>query len=80
MEPEPDPEPDETDVFSGKAERQVVPQSVIQRQLANPFLAPDFSAAAPAMPKERRLVGWELIGPLLNAFEYAAPGAPSPRR
>ena len=30
--------------------------------------------AAPAMPKERRLVGWELIGPLLNAFEYAAPG------
>ena len=54
-----------------------MPQSVIQRQLANPFLAPDFSAAAPAMPKERRLVGWELIGPLLNSFEYAAPGAPS---
>ena len=77
MEPEPEPEPAAPDLFSEKAERQVVPQSVIQRQLANPFLAPDFSAAAPAMPKERRLVGWELIGPLLNAFEYAAPGAPS---
>ena len=77
MEPEPEPEPSEPDIFSEKAERQVVPQSVIQRQLANPFLTPDFSAAAPAMPKERRLVGWELIGPLLNSFEYAAPGAPS---
>ena len=78
MEPEPEPEPSEPDCFSDTAERQVVPQSVIQRQLANPFLAPDFSAAAPAMPKERRLVGWELIGPLLNSFEHAAPGAPQP--
>ena len=77
LEPEPEPEPAEPDMFSEKNEKQVVPQSVIQRQLANPFLTPDFSAAAPAMPKERRLVGWELIGPLLNSFEYAAPGAPS---
>jgi len=77
LEPEPEPEPETHDIFSEKAERQVTPPSVIQRQLANPFLVPDFSAAAPALPRERRLVGWELIGPLLNAFEYAAPGAPS---
>ncbi len=77
LEPEPEPEPAEPDMFSEKNEKQVVPQSVIQRQLANPFLTPDFSAAAPAMPRERRLVGWELIGPLLNSFEFAAPGAPS---
>ena len=30
---------------AGPAERRVVPQSVISRQLANPFLVPDFSAA-----------------------------------
>jgi len=51
--------------------RQVVPQSVISRQLANPFLAPDFSSAAPREPQPRRLAGWELIGPLLKSFEYA---------
>ncbi len=56
-------------------ERQVVPQSVVSRQLANPFLAPDFSAAAARQPQARRLAGWELIGPLLNSFEYAASGA-----
>ncbi len=51
--------------------RQVVPQSVVSRQLANPFLAPDFSSAAPREPQLRRLAGWELIGPLLKSFEYA---------
>ncbi|MFG1813666.1 DEAD/DEAH box helicase [Kribbella sp. NPDC049174] len=51
--------------------RQVVPQSVVSRQLANPFLAPDFSSAAPREPQARRLAGWELIGPLLKSFEYA---------
>ncbi|MBU1803252.1 MAG: hypothetical protein KKA97_13680, partial [Actinobacteria bacterium] len=50
-------------------ERQVVPQSVIARQLANPFLVPDFSAAQPQV-SGRRLATWELIGPLLQAFEY----------
>ncbi len=51
-------------------ERRVVPQSVISRQLANPFLAPDFSAVEhrPASPK--RLSTWELLGPLFRAFEY----------
>ncbi|MDO9498198.1 MAG: DEAD/DEAH box helicase, partial [Nocardioides sp.] len=49
--------------------RRVVPQSVVSRQLANPFLTPDFSAPAPrAHP--RRLATWELLEPLFRAFEY----------
>jgi hypothetical protein len=55
-------------------ERRVVPQSVISRQLANPFLAPDFSAAPQRTAGPRRLAGWELIGPLLNSFERAGGG------
>jgi hypothetical protein len=59
-------------------ERRVVPQSVISGQLANPFLAPDFSAAAPRRaPRPRRLTGWELINPLLSSFERAGGGAPA---
>ncbi len=57
------------------AERRVVPQSVISRQLANPFLAPDFSAARPATARSGRLVGWELLNPLLRSFERADSGA-----
>ena len=55
-------------------ERRVVPQSVVSRQLANPFLAPDFSAVPPPVARPRRLAGWELIGPLLNSFERAGGG------
>jgi hypothetical protein len=66
----------------------VVPQSVVSRQLANPFLAPDFSAARPSAPRPTPLAGWELLGPLLRSFERAGGGAsacmalpaPSPRR
>jgi hypothetical protein len=36
--------PADTATASAGSERQVVPRSVISRQLANPFLAPDFSA------------------------------------
>ena len=36
--------PTQTGALSAGPERQVVPQSVVSRQLANPFLAPDFSA------------------------------------
>jgi hypothetical protein len=59
------------------AERRVVPQSAISRQLANPFLEPDFSEPRPARPQTRRLASWELLGPLLRAFETASGGAPS---
>jgi hypothetical protein len=56
-------------------ERRVVPQSVISRQLANPFLAPDFSSARPSPARPHRLAGWELLGPLLSSFERAGGGA-----
>jgi hypothetical protein len=56
-------------------ERRVVPQSVVSRQLANPFLAPDFSAAPQRPARPRRLAGWELLGPLLSSFERAGAGA-----
>lgn len=59
-------------------ENRVVPPSVIQRQLANPFLAPDFAAGAERIAaRPRRLVGWELLEPLFRSFEYAATGAPA---
>ncbi|MGZ5398812.1 MAG: SNF2-related protein, partial [Nocardioides sp.] len=56
-----------------RPERKARPRSVVAAQLANPFLTPDFSQAR-AKP-QGRLVGWELIGPVLNAFEHPAPGA-----
>ena len=62
---------------SGGPERGVVPQSVVSRQLANPFLAPDFSTAARRTSRPRRLGGWELLGPLLSSFERAGGAAPA---
>ena len=58
-------------------EPRVVPQSVISRQLANPFLSPDFSAAPQRTDRPHRLAGWELLGPLLSSFERAGGGAPA---
>ena len=58
-------------------ENRVVPQSVVSRQLANPFLAPDFSAAPPPVSRPRRLAGWELMTPLLSSFERAGSGDPA---
>jgi SNF2-related domain/Helicase conserved C-terminal domain len=54
-------------------EKKALPPSVVAAQLANPFLAPDFTLARPKV--QGRLVGWELIGPVLNAFEHPSPGA-----
>jgi SNF2 family DNA or RNA helicase len=46
--------------------------------LANPFLAPDFSAAAARRASQAsRLAGWELLEPLFASFEQAATGAPA---
>jgi SNF2 family DNA or RNA helicase len=76
---EPEPETEEpVRHFSSvvRTDRQVVPQSVARAQLITPFMAPDF-ASAPPRPETRRLVGWELIGPLLNSFEHPAPGVSS---
>jgi superfamily II DNA or RNA helicase len=74
LEPDPEEEPEARQVV--RSEKQVIPQSVISAQLANPFQVPDYSAVPPR-PTTRRLVGWELIEPLLNSFEYAQAGAPS---
>jgi SNF2 family DNA or RNA helicase len=76
---EPAPEeivPAEPAASSVRTERRVVPQSVATRQLATPFLAPDFSAVK-ATVRPRRLAGWELLNPLFSSFERADSGAPA---
>lgn len=70
-------EPVIEDSTPGPVSRQVVPQSVISRRLADPFLAPQFETVERRTPSPRRLAGWELIGPLLSSFERAASGAPA---
>ena len=67
----------ETATAPAGTEPRVVPQSVISRQLANPFLAPDFSAVPQRTFRPRRLASWELLGPLLSSFERAGGGAPA---
>ena len=69
--------PPATPTAPAAPQSQVVPQSVISRQLANPFLAPDFSAAPQRAAHTRRLDGWELLGPLFSSFERADGGAPA---
>jgi hypothetical protein len=64
------------DAGSGNGERRVVPQSVVSRKLASPFLTPDFSAARQTRTAApRRLAGWELLGPLFRSFEYVGDGS-----
>jgi SNF2 domain-containing protein/helicase-like protein len=70
-------EPAEAATVPAGPERRVAPQSVISRQLANPFLSPDFSAVPQRTARPRRLAGWELLGPLLSSFERADAGAPA---
>jgi len=70
-------EPEPVETASDAAPRRVVPQSVMSRQLANPFLTPDFEAAEQHRVRARRLSGWELLGPLLTSFERASSGAPA---
>jgi SNF2-related domain/Helicase conserved C-terminal domain len=69
--------PAERAAASATTEHRVVPQSVISRQLANPFLAPDYASARQSTVRPRRLAGWELLGPLLSSFERAGGGAPA---
>ena len=57
-----------------QVERQVLPSSVRQMQLANPFLAPDFTAFSSNRPTAGRLANWELIDPLFRSFEVGAGG------
>ncbi|SDF40782.1 Helicase conserved C-terminal domain-containing protein [Blastococcus aurantiacus] len=69
--------PAEPEEAPAAVERRVVPQSVVSRQLANPFLAPDFEAARQVTSRPHRLAGWELLQPLFNSFERAGGGAPA---
>jgi SNF2 family DNA or RNA helicase len=74
LEPTPDIEaPEEPEAAT--ASREVVPQSVIARQLANPFMPPDFSSVEQRKVRSHRLAGWELLGPLFRSFEEASDGA-----
>jgi len=70
-----EPAPPEATTSPTAPERRVVPRSVVARQLANPFLAPDFSVVEQNRSRPRRLASWELLGPLLRSFEYAGSGA-----
>jgi hypothetical protein len=67
--------PSEPPAGAATPERRVVPQSVVSRQLANPFLAPDFSSARKTTVAPRRLATWELLGPLFSSFERAGSAA-----
>jgi hypothetical protein len=69
--------PTETAAASAGPERRVLPKSVVTRQLAVPFVAPDLSAAAQRTARPQRLAGWELLGPLLSSFERAGGAAPA---
>ncbi len=88
IEPPPEDAPTEPSPASAPTQRGVVPRSVMSRQLANPFLAPDFASAEQRKARPRRLAGWELLEPLFKSFEYADGGAsvgmalpePTPRR
>jgi hypothetical protein len=76
VETEPEPvAPPEPPANPDRAARRVVPQGVVSRQLANPFLAPDFSTARPVAAPQRHLSTWELLEPLFRAFEEAPAGA-----
>ncbi len=77
MEPAPEPEPAAEDPeLAARHERQVTPRSVLAAQLSRPFQMPEYVPPV-EMPQERRLIGWELIEPLLNAFEQSKAGARS---
>lgn len=69
--------PVETEAAPASTRPRVAPQSVMSRQLANPFLAPDFSAVPQRTTSSHRLSSWELLGPLLSSFERAGGGAPA---
>ena len=78
VEPEPGSVASETDPSTTlEVDRRVVPQSVVSRKLATPFLSPDFSGAVPRRAASGALSSWELLGPLFRSFEEASGGASS---
>jgi superfamily II DNA or RNA helicase len=78
LEVEDEPEPEIAIDSDGiVVEKRVIPQSVVSRRLANPFLTPDFTGAS-MKSRPRRLAGWELLGPLFRSFEYGGASACMP--
>jgi len=77
MEQPEEPVAPDLEMTAGRDERQVLPAQVRARILANPFLPPDYSAASAPRSRPRLLAGWELLQPLLRAFETSSDGAPS---
>lgn len=71
---EPEPEKKASYVPPELAERQVEPPGIEGRMLANPFLAPDLTEHKKPTPVVR-LANWELLGPLLKAFEQGGGGS-----
>ncbi|GAA5117532.1 hypothetical protein GCM10023339_28520 [Alloalcanivorax gelatiniphagus] len=63
-----EPKP-EDEAGPGLGERRVIPQSVVQHQLANPFLVPDFEIGRERRSVHGQLATWELLGPLFRSFE-----------
>lgn len=73
--PEEDEAPEEDEeTATAPVEKRVIPQAVRARQLANPFLVPDFAAAASRKSRHSELARWELLGPLFRSFEEADGG------
>ena len=59
----------EDEAGAGLGERRRTPQSVLQHQLAHPFLRPDFDIGHRRSTDSHRLATWELLGPLFRSFE-----------
>ena len=55
-------------------DRQVLPTSVKSRVRSSPFLEPNLDNLRPRVPQYSPLNDWELLGPLLKAFETGAGG------
>ncbi|MCH1865661.1 DEAD/DEAH box helicase [Nocardioides sp. CFH 31398] len=71
------PAGDPTGDADAAVDRQVVPRSVVRRQLANPFQPPEYVDVTDLPTPARRLASWELLGPLFESFERAADGKAS---
>ena len=76
--PEPEKPLEEPDPDAAlEVDKRVVPQSVVSRKLASPFLSPDFSGADSRRAATGALSSWELLGPLFRSFEEASGGVSS---
>lgn len=75
VEEEPEPQPDRAAPVPPEIlERQVLPVGVRARVRSTPFLEPQLDRLEPVAPRYSPLNDWELLGPLLRAFEQGAGG------